>query len=636
MAALSFAGQERYTSVALGVFLLAIAGVVRWLRVWIGDGLPRPQLFRALSVLAAASGAVQIAGVAAGENWPRWLLFGMGIFVPTAYLALSVLMILCTPALLTVLRVGDEVRRLRGQEKFHALVQAAPMAVVGADCEGRVTSWNPSAERIFGWTQLEVVGTRALTMPEERKEEQFALLERTLKGEVIVGFESERINRAGERFPVSISTAPLRDEAGRLTGIMATIEDIRERKRIERDLAEKTALSAQLQEQRSNLEGEFRQSQKMELLGQIAGGVAHDFNNMLMVLSGSTELLERALPPQSPASRFVEQIRRTVEKASAITKQLLAFSRKQVLDTKDVDVHEVLTECEFMLPSLVGSDVHLTFQHNAARSWILADSAQLEQAIANLAINARDAMPGGGSLTIATRNAYSLPEDASSNGDGAAASEWLVMEVKDSGCGMDEAIRSHVFEPFFTTKSPGKGTGLGLSTVYGIVRQFNGHIYLDSQPGLGSRFRLFFPVRASPALAQVSAPPANIVADTARGLTVLIADDEPALRSAVVEYLRGAGHQVLESNTSHEALELARSHSGAIDVLITDVIMPGLRGAELAKQVAEFRPGVHVIFISGYAQSLPEAQIPAGAAFLQKPFRFASLAEQLKLVTRKA
>jgi two-component system cell cycle sensor histidine kinase/response regulator CckA len=393
---------------------------------------------------------------------------------------------------------------------------------------------------------------------------------------------------------------------------------------------------AQLEEQRSNLEGEFRQSQKMELLGQIAGGVAHDFNNMLMVLSSSTELLERALPAQSPASRFVEQIRRTVEKASAITKQLLAFSRKQVLDTKDVDVHEVLTECEFMLPSLVGSDVQITFQHNAAHSWILADTGQLEQAIANLAINARDAMPGGGSLTIATRNAHSLPEGASSNGDGAAVPEWLVLEVKDSGCGMDEAIRSRVFEPFFTTKSPGKGTGLGLSTVYGIVRQFNGHIYLDSQPGLGSRFRLFFPLRTCPALAQVSDSPAKIVADTARGLTVLIADDEPALRSAVVEYLRGAGHQVLESNTSHEALELARSHSGAIDVLITDVIMPGLRGAELAKQVGEFRPGVHVIFISGYAQSLPEAQIPAGAAFLQKPFRFASLAEQLKLVTRKA
>jgi PAS domain S-box-containing protein len=734
----------------------------------------------------------------------------MGIFVPAAYLALSVLMILCTPALFTVLRASDEVRRLRGQERFQALVKAAPMAVVGADCEGRVTSWNPAAERIFGWTQAEIVGTRALTMPEESKEAQFALRERTLKGEVITGFETERINRAGERFPVSISTAPLRDEAGRLTGIMATIEDIRERKRIERELGEITATLAavtdalnsflesgdwaaasmhllshalkqtrselgflavvldgpilrvlaqegvvwdphvnlqlydakmsqqaaqgyfelahhknlfeeliklgktvvsnkpgsdprsggvppghpalhsflgvpifkgstvaaviavanrpggytgvelrsleamsqvtgvlydsyrqnlkrkQLEEQRSNLEGEFRQSQKMELLGQISGGVAHDFNNMLMVLSGSTELLERALSPQSPASRYVEQIRRTVEKAAVITKQLLAFSRKQVLDTKAVDIHEILTDCEFMLPSLVGSDVQLTFQHQAARSWMLADAAQLEQAIANLAINARDAMPGGGSLTISTRNASALPERASSNGDSIEVFDWVVLEVEDSGCGMDQETRNHIFEPFFTTKPPGKGTGLGLSTVYGIVRQFEGHIYVESQPGLGSRFQLFFPVRASPALSPASVPHAAVASNIAHGLTVLIADDEPALRAAVVEYLRGAGHQVLESNSSHEALELARSHSGSIDVLITDMVMPGLRGTELAQQVAEFRPGVHVIFMSGYAQSLPEAQIPPGAAFLQKPFRFASLGEQLKLVARKA
>jgi CheY-like chemotaxis protein len=186
------------------------------------------------------------------------------------------------------------------------------------------------------------------------------------------------------------------------------------------------------------------------------------------------------------------------------------------------------------------------------------------------------------------------------------------------------------------TKPPGKGTALGISTVYGIVRQFEGHIYVESQPGLGSRFQLFFPVRASPALSPASVPRAAVASNIAHGLTVLIADDEPALRAAVVEYLRGAGHQVLESNSSHEALELARSHSGSIDVLITDVVMPGLRGTELAQQVAEFRPGVHVIFMSGYAQSPPEAQIPPGAAFLQKPFRFASLGEQLKLVARKA
>jgi CheY-like chemotaxis protein len=210
----------------------------------------------------------------------------------------------------------------------------------------------------------------------------------------------------------------------------------------------------------------------------------------------------------------------------------------------------------------------------------------------------------------------------------------VVLEVKDTGSGMDEETRAHIFEPFFTTKPEGKGTGLGLPTVYGIVCQFGGHIYVDSRQGEGTRFQIYFPVQnpamhfqAEPSLA----PPRN----EADRLTILLADDEPSLRAAIAEYLRGAGHQVLDSQSAHDALELARSHAGSIDVLLTDLVMPGLRGTELARCVQEFRPSVHVIYISGYAQSLPEAQIPRGAAFLQKPFRLASLAEQLKLVPRK-
>ena len=803
--------HETYTQLASGLLFLTLAIVTFWVVVRIGQDLPRRNLFRLMGLLFAGCSAAQIGkALAHGQHWAAWLLSAVGIFMPAAFSALAVLMFGTIPALLAVLRASDQVRTRRGQEKLQALVQAAPMAVVGTDCEGRVTSWNPSAEKIFGWTQEEIRGTRALTVPEDKKEEQFALLERTLKGQVTTGFESERINRAGERFPVSISTAPLRDEAGRLTGIMATIEDIRERKRIERELNEKSATLAavthalnsflesgdwsaaskhllahtlqqtksesgflgvlldgpilrvlahdglawdpgvncqlydaklkqqaaqgffdvsyqknllgevisrgqtvvsnqpssdprsgglppghpavrsflgvpifkgsnvaglialanrpggytgeemrsleamsqatgvlydhyrqhlkrtQLEEQRSHLEGEFRQEQKMEVLGQLSGGIAHDFNNMLMVLSGSTELLERTLPAQSAASPYVEQIRRTIEKAAAITRQLLAFSRKQVLDAKPTDLHEILTDCEFMLPRLLGSDVQLAFQHQAARSWIRADAAQIEQVIANLAINARDAMPGGGSLTISTRNTFALPEGPGSNGDGPAPSGWVVLEVKDTGCGMDEETRSHIFEPFFTTKPLGKGTGLGLSTVYGIVCQFGGHIYLESHPGMGSRFQLFFPVHDSPAESRPAATRASLVAEGSDRLTVLLADDEISLRAAIAEYLRSAGHVVLESNGPHEAIELARSHSGGIDVLLTDVVMPGIRGTELAQQVREFRPNIHVIYISGYAQSLPEAQIPPGADFLQKPFRFASLAEKLKLVSRKA
>jgi len=293
-----------------------------------------------------------------------------------------------------------------------------------------------------------------------------------------------------------------------------------------------------------------------------------------------------------------------------------------------------LTDSEFMLPRLLGSDVLLTFQHQAAHSWIRADAAQLEQVIANLAINARDAMPEGGSLTISTHNAFSLPEGESSNGDCLDGAGWVVLQVKDTGSGMDEETRAHIFEPFFTTKPEGKGTGLGLPTVYGVVCQFGGHIYVDSRPAEGTRFRIYFPLQ-NPSKPLPGPAPRPRVDETQQQLTILLADDEPSLRGAIAEYLRGTGHRVLESQSAHDAVELARSHGGSIDVLLTDVVMPGLRGTELAQQVQELCPDVQVVYISGYAQGLPEAQVPKGAAFLQKPFRLASLGEQLKLIPRK-
>jgi PAS domain S-box-containing protein len=753
---------------ATGILLLSVATVVLWLTARLGKTLRYRKVLVAMSFLYAGCGVARIAVVfGAAANWPKWILSGMLVFLPWSLLALSIFMFSCVPPFLRVLRANEG---LKGQAKFGAVVQAAPMAVVGADCEGRVTSWNPAAEEIFGYTEKEILGTLALTVPKDTVQQQFGLLQRTLQGQVTKGFETCRLDRAGKRFPVSISTAPLRDNNGKLMGIMATIEDISERKRIEHELNDKTvtlaavtdALSsylesgdwalaskkvlahalkqtqskcgllavvldsaklrvlahegviwasdanrelyeaklsqqaslgyfdleysgnlfgeivskgeaivsnepsgdpraggmppghqrlysllgvpifkgdtvvgvialanrpggytgeesssletisratgvlydnyrqtlnrAQLEEQRSRLEGEFRQAQKMEVLGQLAGGIAHDFNNMLMVLSGSAELLENSLPKGSQADRYVEQIKRTVEKAAEITKQLLAFSRKQVLEIAPVDLHEVLTESEFMLPRLLGSDIELTFQHQAAHSWIRADAAQLEQVIANLAINARDAMPGGGSLTISTHNTSSPPEGVSTKEDSPADSGWVVLEVSDTGSGMSEETRAHIFEPFFTTKPEGKGTGLGLPTVYGIVCQFGGHITVDSRPGEGTRFQLYFPVRNPEEQLQVHAP-VQQVHEAGEGLTILLADDEPSLRAAMAEYLRGVGHRVLESQSAHDALELARSDEGTIDVLVTDVIMPGLRGPNLAKEIQALHPNIHIIYM---------------------------------------
>ena len=394
---------------------------------------------------------------------------------------------------------------------------------------------------------------------------------------------------------------------------------------------------AKLEQEHAHLESEFRQAQKMEVLGQLAGGIAHDFNNMLMVLTVSCELLQNDLPAHSSGARHLEQIQRTTERAAAITKQLLAFSRKQLMDVRPTDLHEVLTDSEFMLPRLLGSDVELTFQHDAACSWLCADATQLEQVIANLAINARDAMPGGGKLTISTYNSNSVPLDVGLGRGSAPPGGWLVLEVKDTGCGMDEQTRSHMFEPFFTTKDVGKGSGLGLSTVYGIVHQFAGHIHVDSQCGVGTSFQLFFPVSEAAAASGLSPGEVNepSSAGERKTLTILLADDETALRQALAEFLRIAGHRVMDSHNALDVLEMARRHKGCIDVLLTDIVMPELRGTDLARQVRELYPGIQVIYMSGYAAGFPETQIPSDGTFLQKPFRFATLLEQLKLIQRK-
>ena len=391
-----------------------------------------------------------------------------------------------------------------------------------------------------------------------------------------------------------------------------------------------------LEQEQKSLESQVRQAQKMEVLGRLAGGVAHDFNNMLMVLGGCTELLDRSLPGDSPARVYLDQIQRTTEKAAAITKQLLTFSRKQVLELHPVDLHEALTESKFLLPRLLGPDIHLTFQHDAKRSLILSNPAQIEQVVANLAINASDAMLDGGRLTISTRNATNLP------GDGAGipplSGDWVVLEVSDTGCGMDEKTRAQIFEPFFTTKPAGKGTGLGLATVYGIVKQSGGHIRLETQPGAGTRFDLYFPLAESATREPPSSPPAKGVVseDSAgSGVTVLVADDETPLRQAVVEILRSTGYEVFEAQTALEALQIAEKHPGRLDILLTDVVMPGLRGPELARRVTDRHPDIQVVYMSGYAEGFPEAQLPTHSVFLQKPFRFATLLEQLKLVQRK-
>lgn len=598
----------------IGLSYVVISATLVWLVRRAGRDLPYSQFFWAFGLFIISCGGTHFMEVLTVWKPVYWLSAAVKIVTAAASAGTAVVLLIAADDIVSFVVTAREAAARRGNEQFRALVNAAPIAVVGSDLEDKINVWNPAAERLFGWRPEEVLGKTVPIIPPDHKEEGGELLQRTLAGEVMAGFETERMKRGGKRFPASMSSAPVFTETGSISSVVRFIEDISDRK---------------------SLESQVRQSQKMEVLGRLAGGVAHDFNNMLMVLGGSAELLDRSLPNDSPSRLYLDQIQRTIDKATAVTRQLLTFSRKQVLDLRPMDLHEALTESEFMLPRLLGAGIELSFHHAAQKSWIVSNSTQIEQLVANLAINASDAMSGKGRLTISTRNSSSVPPNGVG---GSIAGEWVVLEVSDTGHGMDEETRAQIFEPFFTTKPAGKGTGLGLATVYGIVNQGNGHIRLETQPGVGTRFEIYFScveVSLSELAVPLSAGLAEPELATGDGVTVLVADDETPLRQAVVEILRSTGYTVFEAQTATDAVDIAERRIKKLDILLTDVLMPGLRGPELARLVSQRHPGVHVVYMSGYAEGLPEMQLPPNSAFLQKPFRFATLLEQLKLVQRK-
>jgi PAS domain S-box-containing protein len=384
---------------------------------------------------------------------------------------------------------------------------------------------------------------------------------------------------------------------------------------------------AALEQKQASLEAHARHSQNMELLARVSGGIAHDFNNMLMIISGSSELLERALGSGSLASSYISQIQQTTTKAARIAGQLLAFSSKQLLDLREVNLHTALSEAHITLTRILGPEIRLEVRTHASHCWIRSDASEFVQILGNLAANARDAMPRGGDLFLSTRNTL-VPPDSCIASD-AKILEWAVLEVRDTGIGMDQAILAQIFEPFFTTKPFGTGAGLGLSTVYGVVRQSGGYIQVHSTPGKGSCFELYFPVVVAPK-AGASQLPEELAQPQTNGTTLLLVDDEAALVQAIGEFLRESGFVVLDSFSPHDALALAAEYPGRIDLLVSDVVMPGMRGPELYLQLLELQPEIRVLFMSGYAEGLPEMNLPPGTQFLQKPFRFSSLLDSLR------
>jgi signal transduction histidine kinase/CheY-like chemotaxis protein len=374
-----------------------------------------------------------------------------------------------------------------------------------------------------------------------------------------------------------------------------------------------------LQEEQRSLERRLAESHKMEAIGKLAGGVAHDFNNMLTAILGYASMIQEDAPPKSAIRDQAMQIRRAAENAAALTQKLLAFSRKQVLTSDPLDFRSMLGNLLQLVRGAVGDDVTVSTQMGEDLWPVLADPGHLEQAIVNLALNARDAMPNGGTLQISARNAPRPTGERRPDAD-VKPGEYVQITVTDTGAGMDEATRRRMFEPFFTTKSPGKGTGLGLSTVYGFVRQCGGYISVMSTPGQGTSIELLLPRAHLPAIATPTPAP---LTDTSRGgrmETILLAEDEEGVRQLAIESLQRRGYRVLPAGSGEEALKLASGFEDTIHLLLTDVVMPGMKGPELAERMRAMRPGIRVLLMSGYATDVVTASDLRGAILLSKPF----------------
>ena len=371
--------------------------------------------------------------------------------------------------------------------------------------------------------------------------------------------------------------------------------------------------------ERRHLDLQLRQSQKMEAVGRLAGGVAHDFNNLLMVIKGHTELLLSALTPGDSIARKIEQIDRSADRATTLTRQLLAFSRLQVLQPQIINLNSVVEEMGKLLPRLIGEDIELILRPDQKLGTIRADASQIEQVIMNLAVNSRDAMPTGGKLLIGTRNC-DLDQSYTASHPLMKPGSYILLDVTDTGTGMDEETQAHIFEPFFTTKEKGKGTGLGLATVYGIVKQSGGFIWVYSELGKGTSFKIYLP-RVNEAEVHIGAP--KPVAELPVGTeTVLLTEDEQDVREIAREFLESGGYKVIEAKNGKEAIAIAGEHRGKIDLLVTDMVMPGMTGQELALHLQQEHPSVSVVFMSGYSEhaATEMANADPSVRLLTKPF----------------
>jgi PAS domain S-box-containing protein len=494
----------------------------------------------------------------------------------------------------------DQHQSGNAQALLAAIVSSSDDAIVSKTLDGIITSWNPGAERVFGFTAAEAIGQPMLILfPPDRVDEEHHILARIGRGERVQSFETVRVRKDGTRIDVSVTISPIINEAGTIIGASTIAHDIT---------------------QRMSLEDQLRQSQRLEAVGQLTGGVAHDFNNLLTVILGNAEVLVDELMADRERRALAEMIAGAALRGAELTGRLLAFARKQPLNPRSVNVNELVGGVEPLLRRTLGEHIDIELVRGGGLWPALIDPGQLEDALLNLSLNARDAMPGGGRLTIETSNAR-LDRDYAEAHVQVQPGQYVLVAVSDTGQGISAENLGRVFEPFFSTKEKGKGTGLGLSMVYGFIKQSGGHINIYSEPGQGTTVKMYLPR----VIGTVTAYDKDMTKLSLMGgvETILLVEDDDLVRRYARNQLAGLGYRVLEAADGPQALALVEAHED-IDLLFTDVVMPGgMSGRELADQVQQQRPDMRVLFTSGYTENaiVHQGRLDAGVQLLSKPYR---------------
>ena len=512
-------------------------------------------------------------------------------------------------------QIGAAVSRVQLQKQrsqLSAVIEQTSESVVITDGEGNIQYVNPAFEKITGYGRSEAIGRNPRLLKSGKQSPAFYReLWQTISSRQVWHGRLVNKKKDGSLFTEEATITPIRDNLGRVVNYVAVKRDV----------------TRELQ-----LEEQYRQAQKMEAIGLLAGGIAHDFNNLLTAINGFAELLQFQLPVDSPQQELVEKIFKGGQRAADLVRQLLAFSRNQIIEPKTLNLNTTLKAFEKMLGRFIGEHIQLETVLASELWFVIADPSQIEQIFLNLVVNARDAMPDGGQLTIETANVVLVDADETAIHLEVDPGEYVMVAISDTGIGMSEEVQARIFEPFFTTKEMGKGTGLGLATVYGIVKQNNGSIWVYSEEGQGTTFKIYLPRAVE---AADSPPEQSWTQALPRGSeTILLVEDEPMICELVAEMLRKQGYQVLEAGDGFEALRLAQELDGTLNLLVTDVIMPGMNGKDLADKLKESRPNLKVLFISGYSDDMiaRHGVLEPGVALIEKPFDSNSLAHKVRQV----